>query len=94
MAAVRAAASALAAALALSPAQAAEGSAARGRALFEVRCAGCHAHARLAGKGARLERDLARVDRAMRPVGLLAEAEVADLAAYLDEGGSHGDRDH
>jgi mono/diheme cytochrome c family protein len=65
------------------------GSEARGIAIFEKRCAHCHSAARLAGKGARVERDLSRIDRAMRPVGLLSDVEVADLAAYLD-----GVRDH
>lgn len=65
------------------------GSAARGKETFERRCAGCHTPARLRGKGVRVERDLSRVDRAMRPVGLLSKAEVADLASYLDGEGNH-----
>lgn len=67
---------------------------ARGSALFEQRCAGCHTTARLVGKGARVERDLSRVDRAMRPVGLLSEAEVIDLVAYLNGEGKHDDHGH
>jgi mono/diheme cytochrome c family protein len=70
------------------------GSETRGRAIFEKRCSGCHAPARLRGKGARVERDLSRIDRAMRTVGLLSEADVADLAAHLDGERDHEDGDH
>lgn len=66
-----------------------DGSAARGKQTFERRCTGCHTPAQLRGKGVRVERDLSRVDRAMRPVGLLSEAEAADLASYLDGEGNH-----
>jgi mono/diheme cytochrome c family protein len=63
---------------------AAAGDVGRGAALFEERCVMCHVAQALQGKGGRLVNDLRQIDGAMFPVGILADQEVADLAAFLN----------
>lgn len=59
------------------------GSPAAGEALFFDRCIGCHTAKRLAGLGDRVRNDMRRVDDQMAGVGLLWDADVADLRAFL-----------
>jgi len=60
------------------------GNAAAGEVLFKARCEKCHTPLSLAWRGDRLRNDLRRINERMSVVGLLWDAEVADLKAFLD----------
>jgi mono/diheme cytochrome c family protein len=75
---------------ALSAAAAPAGSAAAGEALFANKCAGCHTIERLAGLGGLVRNDMRKIDPQMATLGLLWDADVANLGAYLNSVAASG----
>lgn len=60
------------------------GDAAVGQVLFQKRCTGCHTIDRLAGLGDLVRNDMRKINSQMATLGLLWDADVAHLKAYLN----------
>jgi mono/diheme cytochrome c family protein len=69
---------------AFSAAAAPRGDVAAGQFLFANKCACCHTIERLAGLGGLVGNDMRKIDPRMATLGLLWDADLANLRAYLN----------